>query len=393
MPNQPGWLSLLATIRERFEAILSDQITLTLYVSPDPADPQGPSMPSALGDKFENQYLAGGTFPAGSFYHELSSYSFFANPIAPNWQYRSIQVNYYNSTANLCKEAWAILPADLRRTAVGASDSTGWFIVVFRVLMASGVGMAMWNPAMAKIEGDFAKASVIAIRLLEQKGLGAIILDIPSEIKPFAIWLHQRAQPFQDWLKDTNAPFSLPYIHEINDLLGPPMPGRANILHYWMCNVQPDYIRYLIANSHRVLERLAISGLPAWQDEPLDHTWGERASAHLTALSEIMHAHNEGKPAKTKQKNTSKSADKLSDRQLDIIGFLWEKKAINVGSRQQTREIADVILGKNLGADGLKRPISDLKRLGLIDTKTGSGGGCWLSPQGIALASNNNPKL
>jgi hypothetical protein len=73
----------------------------------------------------------------------------------------------------------------------------------------------------------------------------------------------------------------------------------------------------------------------------------------------------------------------LSDRQRDILQGLYERRAFDVDHRMTTDEIADAVAGKGRGRpDSFKRPVADLKRRTLIDTKDGSGGGCWLTDTG-----------
>jgi hypothetical protein len=73
----------------------------------------------------------------------------------------------------------------------------------------------------------------------------------------------------------------------------------------------------------------------------------------------------------------------LSDRQRDILGMLHKENAFDVDHRRTTKEIVEVVAGHGrASADSFKRPIADLRRRGLIETKEGSEGGCWLTTAG-----------
>jgi hypothetical protein len=84
-------------------------------------------------------------------------------------------------------------------------------------------------------------------------------------------------------------------------------------------------------------------------------------------------------------------ADSLNDEplcdraQLVLIG-MQELNATKSDSRRSTDDIAKRSLGGEADANALKALISDLKTRGYIKTKTGSGGGCWLTDKGIARA-------
>jgi hypothetical protein len=72
-----------------------------------------------------------------------------------------------------------------------------------------------------------------------------------------------------------------------------------------------------------------------------------------------------------------------SERQLDILQVLFERKAFDEAHRITTEATAKAAANdKDWQADSWKRPVKDLKARGLIDTKIGSRGGCWLTKEG-----------
>jgi hypothetical protein len=73
----------------------------------------------------------------------------------------------------------------------------------------------------------------------------------------------------------------------------------------------------------------------------------------------------------------------VSDRQRDILQVLFEKKAFDIDHRMTTDAIRDEVEDNERGkCDSFKRPIANLKGRGLIDTKDGRNGGCWLTDAG-----------
>jgi len=97
----------------------------------------------------------------------------------------------------------------------------------------------------------------------------------------------------------------------------------------------------------------------------------------------------ENRPAKTIDASTSSTGgSSLSDRQNNILQAMWELKALDQSSRRSTEEIAVRAEGPNASPEGFKAAIADLQQRGLIDTKVGRGGGCWLLPRGIELIQN-----
>jgi hypothetical protein len=75
----------------------------------------------------------------------------------------------------------------------------------------------------------------------------------------------------------------------------------------------------------------------------------------------------------------------LSDRQYDLLEALYRAKAFHADAKQTTLEVAQKAEGPGVNPEAFKEPITGLKRLGLVDTKEGRGGGCWLTSSGRRL--------
>lgn len=76
----------------------------------------------------------------------------------------------------------------------------------------------------------------------------------------------------------------------------------------------------------------------------------------------------------------------LSPRAQHVLIAMFELAAFDSDRRRTTEAIAAKAIGWNADANALKAVMSDLKTRGLIETKSGSGGGCWLTERGIARA-------
>lgn len=72
----------------------------------------------------------------------------------------------------------------------------------------------------------------------------------------------------------------------------------------------------------------------------------------------------------------------LSDRARDVLIAMLELGAVDSDSRKSTEEIAIRALGSHADANSLKSVMSELSTRRLIKTKTGRGGGGWLTPKG-----------
>lgn len=77
----------------------------------------------------------------------------------------------------------------------------------------------------------------------------------------------------------------------------------------------------------------------------------------------------------------------LSDRAQFVLVAMLQLGAIDSDKRRPTEEIAAKALGDQADANALKAVMSELNTRGLIDSKTGRGGGCWLTDKGRVRAA------
>jgi hypothetical protein len=80
----------------------------------------------------------------------------------------------------------------------------------------------------------------------------------------------------------------------------------------------------------------------------------------------------------------------LTDRQRDCLQALYEAKALDADTSLTADEIATRAAGAK-DPSGFKRPLSDLCQRGLIDSKTGRGGGSWITTEGRLLVESAHP--
>lgn len=145
--------------------------------------------------------------------------------------------------------------------------------------------------------------------------------------------------------------------------------------------------RQTVKNATRWLERKGRTGVPALpsEDKLAD------ASAIENALNALLRCIRSVPPAEGSTTPPPKSmpalvAADLTERQREVLQALLELDAVSQAQRRNTAEIASRVNGPTASPDNFKQPIADLSRRKLIDTKTGSGGGCWLTDLGRALA-------
>ncbi len=74
----------------------------------------------------------------------------------------------------------------------------------------------------------------------------------------------------------------------------------------------------------------------------------------------------------------------LSDRAQIILVAMLEMDAFDSDSRRSTEEIAAKGLGGHADANAHKGVMAELKTCQLVESKTGRGGGCWLTAAGRA---------
>ena len=78
----------------------------------------------------------------------------------------------------------------------------------------------------------------------------------------------------------------------------------------------------------------------------------------------------------------------LTDRQRNCMRALLELRAFDADSRQRGQDIAVKAEGRDANVNGFKEPLSDLRGRGLVQSKTGSAGGYWLTCRGRELLTS-----
>lgn len=83
----------------------------------------------------------------------------------------------------------------------------------------------------------------------------------------------------------------------------------------------------------------------------------------------------------------SVDSEPLSERAQLVLIAMQEMEAITSDLRRTAEEITVKAFGKQADANALKGTMSDLTTRGLTDSKTGRGGGYWLTEKGLARAN------
>lgn len=90
--------------------------------------------------------------------------------------------------------------------------------------------------------------------------------------------------------------------------------------------------------------------------------------------------------ANTKQRavevDTPSCDDPLNERAQEVLQAMLELGAVDSDQRKPTETIAIKAIGQCADANSLKVVMSELKTRKLINSKTGRGGGCWLTANG-----------
>ncbi len=83
----------------------------------------------------------------------------------------------------------------------------------------------------------------------------------------------------------------------------------------------------------------------------------------------------------------------LSERARDVLQAMLELDAVDSDRRKPTEVIALKAFGTGTDANSLKNVMAELKTRELVDSKTGRGGGCWLTDSGSVRAQKlRNPR-
>lgn len=79
---------------------------------------------------------------------------------------------------------------------------------------------------------------------------------------------------------------------------------------------------------------------------------------------------------------TPTNEEPLSERARLVLVAMLELDALDSDRRQPTEEVAVKALGAGADPNALKSVMAELNTRGLINSKTGRGGGCWLTENG-----------
>jgi MoxR-like ATPase len=183
-------------------------------------------------------------------------------------------------------------------------------------------------------------------------------------------------------------------------------PGHLSHRHMYghlrmMLPSNPDYLRTLKANldvaNRHALDRLdcaACRALGVQTLAPADTTTRENNLERLDAELRVR-----GGPGTDEYRLTHAEAADLLERDLDLAASLSDRQysalhelenanAYDIESRQTIEKIARAAEGPKCSQDAYRRPVAGLSRLGLVQTKGGRQGGCWLTSQGRAFISS-----
>jgi hypothetical protein len=82
------------------------------------------------------------------------------------------------------------------------------------------------------------------------------------------------------------------------------------------------------------------------------------------------------------EKRAQEQAQPPPDLLLDALQALRELKATDCDTRRNAAEVAEEIQ-RGLDPETLKRPLAQARKKGLAGSKTGPGGGSWITPEGL----------
>jgi hypothetical protein len=161
--------------------------------------------------------------------------------------------------------------------------------------------------------------------------------------------------------------------------------NRRNPAHFRLAEVEPIWARAM---------QLGIPGLPKWAGErqtapEVVYQLQELAACVRAAIAPISPA-----PKRTalvtipKVTVTLSGVPALTPKQYEILEAMLDLKATDPARRKTAAEIAKAAEGPQASAETFKRSIADLAHRGLVETKDGRGGGCWLTASGRALADD-----
>lgn len=122
---------------------------------------------------------------------------------------------------------------------------------------------------------------------------------------------------------------------------------------------------------------------PAQDTEGLDHRTGKSPAA--TGGDVIVQEATRKDNVDAEELRAFKMPT-LSTRKCEILQHLREQKVTSSLRRQTRWQISQGVEGRKAKETSFKKPIAQLVRAGLLESKTGRDGGSWLTPAGESVA-------
>jgi hypothetical protein len=143
----------------------------------------------------------------------------------------------------------------------------------------------------------------------------------------------------------------------------------------------------LVVRSHQGILRDGLPRLSAWAKSRCD---SQRNGGPKTAIGGTGYSATSSMTSATSNpfETSKRDTPSLSEKGYQILEEMKRLGALSADTRQTGPNIAVSCDTKTADVDTFKRLLSDLKKLGLVDSKTGRGGGSWLTPEGLLVANN-----
>jgi hypothetical protein len=131
---------------------------------------------------------------------------------------------------------------------------------------------------------------------------------------------------------------------------------------------------------------------PETADPAGDQSGGGRSEADATGRDQGGAGGGEGETAgRAAGQSGTGHLEALSPLQYDILDALRALKATDPDKRATGPDIAGKV-GGDTTDQSVKAPLADLKRRGLVDSRTGRNGGTWLTSPGLDCINSLRPK-
>ena len=184
--------------------------------------------------------------------------------------------------------------------------------------------------------------------------------------------------PFAD--KNEELAFSYALTESVHDYVYPEMPINTDFWDCWGTTINGCYIdgrskryfKFYLSNVEYDLKLIMVASPP------------ETSAETGQAKAEQNKGNNE--------QQLRNANNEITDRQRYILQALHENKAFDRGNLMTTAEVAKEAEGPEANPENFKEPMSDLSYQRLIETKTGRGGGAWLTEEGIKLTEHITSK-